>query len=75
MAFNHTVASVQQLQDQITGNVLTSDNPGYEQTRRGWNLAIDHHPALILLANDAQDIGAGIRFAREAGLGVAVQLT
>ncbi len=75
MVFTHTVASVQELQKQVTGSVLTPDDPGYEATRRGWNLTIDHHPAVILVAGDVQDIVAGVRFAREVGLGVAVQST
>jgi FAD/FMN-containing dehydrogenase len=69
------VTSIQHLQQQVTGSLLLPGDALYEQTRRGWNLSIDHHPALILVANDAQDIIAGLGFAREAGLGVAVQLT
>ena len=38
-------------------------------------LSIDQHPALILLPENAEDVAAGIRFAREANLGVAVQVT
>jgi hypothetical protein len=67
--------AMQQLQAQLSGSLLLPDSAGYEQTRRGWNRSIDHHPALILVAHDAQDIALGVRYAREAGLGVAVQLT
>jgi FAD/FMN-containing dehydrogenase len=75
MAFTHKRVSKESLEQQITGSVLTPDHPDYEQVRRGWNLSINHHPALILIPQNAQDVAAGIRFAREAGLAVAVQTT
>jgi FAD/FMN-containing dehydrogenase len=75
MALSHTVGSVEQLQDQVKGSVLTPDHPEYEKVRRSWDLSIDHHPALIIVPSNAQDVVAGVRYAREAGLGVAVQST
>lgn len=63
------------LQAQIMGRVYLPGESDYERLRRGWNLAIDQHPALILVPSNAEDVMAGIRFAREQGLGVAVQLT
>lgn len=68
-------SSVRRLRQQISGDVLTRDDSGYDQVRRGWDLTIDHHPALILVPHDAADIAAGVRFARESGLAVAVQST
>ena len=75
MVFSRNITSIQQLQQRVTGSVLTPDDADYEQTRLTWNRSNDHHPALILIADDAQDIATGIKFAREAGLGVAIQLT
>lgn len=75
MAVNDRVASVQQLQGQVAGSVLTAADQDYEQTRRGWNRSIDQRPAAILIAENAQDVVAGVRFARKEGLGVAVQST
>ena len=75
MAFAHPTDSVQQLQSKITGSVLLPGDTDYEQTRRGFNLAIDQHPALILIADGTQDIIAGVRFAAEHNLGISVQLT
>lgn len=69
------VASAHPLQAQVSGSVLMPGDPDYETVRRGWNLVIDHHPAVILVANNAHDVLAGVRYAREAGLGVAVQST
>jgi FAD/FMN-containing dehydrogenase len=67
--------STHELQGQVSGSLWTPDDPAYEQTRRGWNLNINHHPALILAANNTQDIAAGVRFARQNGLAIAVQST
>ena len=66
---------IQQLKQQVTGDILTRDDVGYEQIRRGWDLTINHYPALILLSQNAADISAGVRFANEYSLGVAVQNT
>jgi FAD/FMN-containing dehydrogenase len=75
MGFTHLTGSVQALERNVSGSVLTPDDADYEATRRGWNLSIDQHPALILVAEDARDVAAGVRFARDEGLGVGVQLT
>src|SRR5262245_2846572 len=75
MAFANKLSSVEQLQQQITGSVLTPDHPDYEQTRRAWDLSIDQHPALILIPDNADDVVAGVRFAKETGLGISVQST
>lgn len=77
MAINQHFASidVQTLRQGVTGRVLTPGDPDYEQRRRGWNLAVNQYPALILIAADAEDVVAGVNFAREYGLGVAVQST
>jgi FAD/FMN-containing dehydrogenase len=69
------IRSVQRLQQQITGEILTRDDPSYEQLRRGWDSSINHYPALILVPHNAADIAAGIRFARECDLGIALQST
>ncbi len=66
---------IETLQQQVSGEVLSKESPGYEQIRRGWDLTIDHYPAYILIAHTPADIAAGLRFARTTGLGVAVQST
>jgi FAD binding domain/Berberine and berberine like len=75
MTIAHLTQSVQRLQKHIAGRILTPNDPAYEQTRRGWNLTIDQHPALILVAANAQDVIAGVRFAREQGLSIGVKST
>jgi len=55
--------------------VLTPDDAGYDAARMGWNVAVQQHPALIVVANSAADVAAAVRFASKQGLGVAVRST
>ena len=70
-----TTDLAQRLQQQVSGDVLSPQDTHYDQTRRGWNFAVDQSPALILIAANAQDVQAAVRFARAEGMGVGVQLT
>jgi len=64
-----------QLQMQVQGQVITPDDSQYDQVRLAWNRKVVQHPAVILLAESAQDVAAAVAFAKEQGLGVAVQAT
>jgi FAD binding domain/Berberine and berberine like len=55
--------------------VLHSDSPGWDDARRGWNLAVDQHPEAIVLAESAGDVLGAVRHAGRTGLRVAVQGT
>lgn len=65
------------LQDlgRFAGLVLTPGDPGWDDARQAWNLAVDQHPAAVALPVDADDVARVVRFAREAGLRVAPQTT
>ncbi|MEP6986792.1 MAG: FAD-dependent oxidoreductase, partial [Chloroflexota bacterium] len=75
MVFDHSTVSIQQLEKQIKGRVLTPDDTDYQQIGQAHNLAIVHHPALILIPANAQDMVAGMHFAQAEGLTVGVQTT
>lgn len=62
------IKSIQQLQEQVSGEVLNREHPRYDQVRRGWDLSIDHHPALILIPDNVEDIAARVRFAHASGI-------
>jgi FAD/FMN-containing dehydrogenase len=64
---------VDQLQALIQGNVITPSNPQYNQARQAWNLSVDQRPAVIVVAQSAEDVSQAVRFARRQGLGIAVQ--
>jgi FAD/FMN-containing dehydrogenase len=67
--------TVAQLRSQVQGTVSTPGEAHYDELRAAWNLAVDQHPALIVMVQSAADIAAAVRFAREANLTVAVQAT
>lgn len=59
----------------IRGAVHRPGDPGWDDARRAWNLAVDQHPELVVDPVDAGDVAATLRFAGDAGLRVAVQGT
>jgi len=75
MTVRYGAEAAQELQAQIHGRVITPDGADYDQLRQPWSLSVNQHPALILVPEDTDDVVAGVRFARETGLGVAVQST
>ena len=63
------------IEDRHALRVLRSDSPGWDDARRGWNLAVDQHPEAIVLAESAQDVVGAVDHARRNGLRVATQAT
>jgi FAD binding domain len=63
----HTAASPAML-------VFPAD-PGWDDGRRAWNLAVDQRPAAVALPEAVDDVVAAIDYARTVGLRVAVQGT
>ncbi|MCP2355835.1 FAD/FMN-containing dehydrogenase [Nonomuraea thailandensis] len=63
----HTLRSV------VRGRVLLPGDAGFDPAHRPWNLAVEQPVAAVVEAADAGDVAALVRFARSAGLGVAVQ--
>lgn len=58
-----------------TVTILTAADPGWDEARQAWNLAVDQQPAAIARPASAQDAVAAVRFARSEGLRVAAQGT
>ncbi|HEV7623649.1 MAG TPA: FAD-binding oxidoreductase [Amnibacterium sp.] len=63
------------LADQVAGRVLRPQDDGFAEAARPWNLAVEHHPDVVLEAAGPDDVVAGVRWAAEQGLPVAVQST
>jgi FAD/FMN-containing dehydrogenase len=57
----------------LQGDLLTSDAPGYDESRTIWNAMIDKRPGLIAECTDVGDVQRAIAFAREHDLLVAVR--
>jgi len=64
---------VQELRAKLRGELITPTDLTYETARRVYNAMIDRRPALIVRCRDAADVMAGVGFAREHGLLLAVR--
>jgi FAD/FMN-containing dehydrogenase len=68
-----TKATVGELCGSFAGEFIHPGDLTYDEHRRVWNGAIDRSPALIARCRGVADVMAGIRFARDTGLPVAVR--
>jgi FAD/FMN-containing dehydrogenase len=57
----------------LRGELLRSDDAGYEKTRKVWNGLIDKRPALIVRCAGVGDVVDSVNFARENDLLLAVR--
>jgi FAD/FMN-containing dehydrogenase len=69
------ITPLDDLRSRVGGMVIVQGDPEYDAARAAWNLTVDQHPALIIVARDAADVVEAVRFARSAQLGIAVQAT
>src|SRR3954469_3445843 len=66
--------SVQELAESLRGDVLRDGDAGYDDARTGWNAIFhDARPDLVVRCAGAADVIAAVRFARSAGLDIAVK--
>ena len=55
----------------MTPLIAMPGDPGWDDARRAWNLAVDQHPAAVAQPRSARDVADAVRFARRYGLRVA----
>src|SRR5215213_8684808 len=67
--------AVEDLRAHLHGSLLRPGEEGYEEGSAAWNLNARQSPAVVVVAEDAEDVLAAVRFARDAGLGVGVMAT
>src|SRR5215218_9474968 len=65
--------AVQAFAATLRGPLIQPGDPGYDPARTIWNALIDRHPALIVRCAGAADVIAGVTFAREHGLLLAIK--
>lgn len=61
------------LRENVRGTVIEPDDPDYDAARRVFNGMHDRHPAAVLRVSQTADVIAAVRFARDAGLPVAIR--
>jgi len=66
---------IENIKNQLRGSIFVPGEDGYDESRAAWNLTVDQHPEVIVVARDAADIAAAVSFASQNGLGVAAQST
>ena len=66
-------SKVQEFRSKLRGELITPADAAYETARKVYNAMIDRRPALIARCHDAADVMAGVTFAREQGLALAVR--
>src|SRR5437868_8486792 len=64
---------VAELAQEFRGTLVGPGDEGYDAARSVWNGMIDRRPALVARCAGVADVVAGLRFARERDLVVAVR--
>jgi FAD/FMN-containing dehydrogenase len=65
--------TVDQLREQVRGEVIGPDDEGYEEARKVYNAMIERRPAVVVRAVNAGDVIASVNFARENQLDLAIR--
>ncbi len=65
--------SLAELRGRISGDIVTQDDPGYEDARTIWNAMIEARPALIALPETDEDVAELVRFAVREGIPFSVR--
>lgn len=63
------------LDDGLMGRVVIPGDPGWDEARTAWNLAVDQRPVAVVVAQSVDDIVRTVRAAKDMGLAVAPQAT
>src|SRR5580693_7519803 len=66
-------ADVELLRAGLRGELISADQPAYENARRLWNPSFERRPALIVRCVGAADVRAAVNFAGARGLLTAVR--
>jgi FAD/FMN-containing dehydrogenase len=64
---------IEELREQVRGPVITADDELYDEARAVYNAMIDRRPLAVIRCQDAGDVMAGVSFAAEEGLDLAVR--
>ncbi|MER5460515.1 FAD-binding oxidoreductase [Streptomyces sp. NPDC002668] len=59
----------------IRGRTLHRGDDGFEEASSGWLLTVEHRPDAVVVAADADDVAAAVRFAATTNRPIAVEST
>jgi FAD/FMN-containing dehydrogenase len=59
----------------LAEKLVFPDDPGWDEARRPWNLAVDQRPLAVALPESVEDVMAVVELASREGLRVAAQCT
>lgn len=65
--------TVDDLREQVRGDVVTQDDAGYNEARTVYNAMIDKHPRVVVRPRDAGDVMAAVGFARDNELDLSIR--
>ena len=65
--------SIEQLRAQAHGQVVTSDDEGYDEARTVYNAMIDRRPLAVVRCVDTDDVVAAVNFARDNSVALAIR--
>jgi FAD/FMN-containing dehydrogenase len=65
--------AVDKLRESVRGEVITTADPAYDEARTVHNGMISRYPEVVLRAGQVADVIAGVNFARDRGLALAVR--
>jgi hypothetical protein len=57
-----TAATIGEIAATLTGEIVTPDDPGWDEARLGWNLAADREPAFVAIPAEVADVVALVGF-------------
>ncbi|HYT80015.1 MAG TPA: FAD-binding oxidoreductase, partial [Actinomycetota bacterium] len=68
-----TKPTIDELRERASGEVITRDDPGYEEARKAYNAMIDRRPLVVVRCAGDGDVVTAVDFARENELDLAVR--
>jgi hypothetical protein len=66
-------ATVGQLREQVQGEIVSPEDPAYEEARKVYNAMIDRRPHVVVRPAGNDDVVAAVNYAREKQLALAVR--
>lgn len=67
------MTTLDMLRDNMSGTVITADDPGYDEARAVYNFMIDRRPEAVAVCTSIADVVAVVNYARDTGADLAVR--